>query len=177
MISPKEFLEYELANGISADNPNFMQLAKQTVNQLGIDYNTVLDFGAGTGVYSEAFRQSGKDVKSYEIWNEHRQYIRHKFPLLEIVDQPITTDLMLFIEVAEHMTDDELVILMSKINPKFILFSSTSDVNPGFDEDWGHINIKQQIDWVAIWARMRYEFVQDLTFPTSWSKLFKIKGS
>lgn len=177
MISPKEFLELELANGISADNANFMQLAKQTVNQLRIDYSTVLDFGAGTGVYSEAFRQSGKYVKAYEIWDEHREYIRQKFPLVWIVDQPVTTDLMLFIEVAEHMTDDELVALMSKINPKFILFSSTSDVNPGFDEDWGHINIKEQSDWIYFWARCGYEFVQDLGFPTSWSKLFKIKGS
>jgi 2-polyprenyl-3-methyl-5-hydroxy-6-metoxy-1,4-benzoquinol methylase len=177
MISPKEFLETELANGISADNANFMQLAKQTVNQLRIDYSTVLDFGAGTGVYSEAFRQSGKYVKAYEIWKEHREYISHKFPLVWIVDQPVTTDLMLFIEVAEHMTDDELVALMSKINPKFILFSSTSQVNPGFDEDWGHINIKQQSDWIQFWARCGYEFVQDLGFPTSWSKLFKIKGS
>lgn len=177
MISPKEFLELELANGISADNANFMQLAKQTVNQLRIDYSTVLDFGAGTGVYSEAFRQSGKYVKAYEIWKEHREYISQKFPLVWIVDQPVTTDLMLFIEVAEHMTDDELVALMSKINPKFILFSSTSDVNPGFDEDWGHINIKEQSDWIEFWADMGYYFVQDLAFPTSWSKLFKIKGS
>ncbi len=177
MISPKEFLQTELANGISADNANFMQLAKQTVNQLRIDYSTVLDFGAGTGVYSEAFRQSGKYVKAYEIWDEHREYIRQKFPLVWIVDQPVTTDLMLFIEVAEHMTDDELVALMSKINPKFILFSSTSDVNPGFDEDWGHINIKEQSDWIQFWARCGYEFVHDLAFPTSWSKLFKIKGS
>jgi 2-polyprenyl-3-methyl-5-hydroxy-6-metoxy-1,4-benzoquinol methylase len=172
-ITPAEFLQAELDNGISADNPHFLQLAKQTANQLTIDFETVLDYGSGTGVYANAFQELGKDVKAFEIWNEHREYIRQKFPLVKIANEPITTDLMLFIEVAEHMTDDELIDTMDKICPNYILFSSTSSINPEFDKMWGHINIKQQNEWIDFWFGLGYNFIKDLTYPTSWSKLFK----
>jgi len=176
MITPKQFLESEISMGISLDNPNFVALAEAAVKELDISYETVMDYGAGTGVYSNAFYNAGKKVKVFEIWEPHRQYIRDKMSHLEIVDIPErNVDLMLWIEVAEHMTDIEINTLMSKINPEHILFSSTSQHIPGFDEDWGHINIKEQDDWIQLFDRFGYLLMRDLKYPTPYTKLFKRK--
>jgi hypothetical protein len=91
---------------------------------------------------------------------------------VEIVDKPITTDLLNFIETAEHMTDKELDYLFSKIEPNYILFSSTSQRVPGFDEQWGHINIKEQNEWDSYFKTKGYSKIKDLSLPTTWSKLY-----
>jgi 2-polyprenyl-3-methyl-5-hydroxy-6-metoxy-1,4-benzoquinol methylase len=176
MITPQQFLDTEIQMGISLDNPNFLALADATVNQLDIAYETVMDYGAGTGVYANAFHKAGKKVKVFEIWEPHRQYIKDRMPHLQIIDKPeVIVDLMLWIEVAEHMTDEEISKLMSSINPTYILFSSTSQHNPGFDEQWGHINIKEQDEWIRLFDRCGYLLFKELKFPTPYSKLFKRK--
>jgi 2-polyprenyl-3-methyl-5-hydroxy-6-metoxy-1,4-benzoquinol methylase len=81
---------------------------------------------------------------------------------------------MLFIEVAEHMTDKELKALFKKIKPKHVLFSSTPNTTDS-DLDWGHINIKTNDEWNATFEKLGYEFIKDLTMPTSWSKLYRLK--
>lgn len=173
MISHQQFLEKEIDMGISLDNPQFIGLAEATVNQLDIDYHTVLDYGAGTGVYSDAFYRAGKEVKVFELWKPHREYMARRLPHLNIIDRPITTDLMLWIEVAEHMTDEEIEKLMYSVKPLHILFSSISTSNPGWDEQWGHINIKQQDEWIEMFSRYGYQLEKDLQYPTPYSKIFK----
>jgi 2-polyprenyl-3-methyl-5-hydroxy-6-metoxy-1,4-benzoquinol methylase len=174
MITSKEFLEKELEWGISFANPTFKNLAKVTAEQFkDLPIKSVMDYGAGTGVYSDAFYNEGLLVSVYEIWDEHKDYIRQNAPHLNIIHEPITTDLMAFIEVAEHMTDKEILSLFKSIKPKYVLFSSTSDKSD-FDEQWGHINVKPQAEWVTMFKRMGYELDRHLFNPTSWSKLFKI---
>jgi 2-polyprenyl-3-methyl-5-hydroxy-6-metoxy-1,4-benzoquinol methylase len=171
MISHEEFLKTELNMGISADNPEFINLANVTVGQLTIDYTSVLDYGAGTGVYADAFQRAGKMIKVYELWQPHKDYISEKFPNLEIVAKPCTTDLLVWIEVAEHMTDKEIDSLFKKIKPKHILFSSTPNKTQ-WDAEWGHINIKDHQGWIDTLSKYRYTLQQDLSYPTPWSKLF-----
>lgn len=176
MITDKEFLEAELAMGVSPLNPDFNALCKLTVQAVEkeCEFKTVLDYGCGVGAYAEQFRLSGYDVVVWEKFQAHKDFIKENLPELKIVDKPITTDLMVFIEVAEHMTDKELKALFKKIKPTHILFSSTSGVTEN-DLEWGHINIKQQPEWVEFFEGLGYEFVKDMTYPTSWSKLFKLK--
>jgi 2-polyprenyl-3-methyl-5-hydroxy-6-metoxy-1,4-benzoquinol methylase len=172
-ITPEQFLEMEISKGIHADNPDFVRLAQTTCDQLHfLDFKSVLDYGAGMGVYSAAFDDAGFDVSVFEIWDAHRQYIRKHFPRLKIVDQPITTDLLLWIEVAEHMTDDQINELMESISPQYILFSSTPEHNPGFDQMWGHINIKTGEQWVQMFSDHGYNNIIHLGNPTPWTKLF-----
>lgn len=172
MISHEEFLQTELEMGINGDNPNFINLANATVNQLTIPYHTVLDYGAGIGVYSDAFQRAGKDVYTFELWKPHREYIKMKFPNLNIVKEPITTDLLCWIEVAEHMKDEEIDALFSKIKPKYILFSSTPHKTDN-DEAWGHINLKDHQGWVDTMQKHNFAFIQNLSYPTPWAKLFQ----
>lgn len=174
-LTPKQFLEIEIQNGMSADNPAFHELAKQTIAQLKeYDVNTILDFGAGTGVYSNAAQEAGYQVHAFEIWQEHRDYIKIKFPKVKHTTKPINTDAMLFIEVAEHMTDVELQKLMNSITPEIILFSSTPHHNPSFDKDWGHINIKSTEAWDRFFDRCGYTLDKLVKYPTEWSRIYII---
>ena len=172
MITEKEFLEAELSMGISFDNPMFRSLAFNTAQQvLGLG-KSILDYGAGTGVYADAFHQAGFDVVIWEKFEPHREYIKEKAPHLKIIDKPITTDIMAFIEVAEHMTDKELNALFKKISPNYILFSSTSQRIPEWDESWGHINIKEQEEWDVFFAEKGYNIYKHITAPTHYSKIY-----
>ena len=174
MITPKEFLEKELGWGISFDNPDFLNLAKCTADQLKtLPIKSIMDFGAGTGVYSAAFHNAGFETNVYEIWDEHKEYIRKHAPYLNIIDKPITTDLLALIEVAEHMTNKEILSLFKAVKPTYVLFSSTSE-KTDYDEQWGHINVKQQADWVLMFKKMGYELDRHLFYPTVYSKLFKL---
>ena len=175
MITDKEFLAAELAMGVSPLNPAFNELCKLTVKAVEeeVELKTVLDYGCGVGAYAEQFRLAGHDVVGWEKFQAHKDFIKENLPDLKLVDKPITTDLMVFIEVAEHMTDKELKALFKKIKPTHILFSSTSEVTEN-DIEWGHINIKQQPEWIDFFEALGYEFVKDMPYPTSWTKLFKL---
>lgn len=176
MISDKEFLKAELEMGIDPFNEGFINLCNATFEaiQKEIPFSSVLDYGAGVGAYSDAFHKKGYNVVCYEYFKAHREYMAEKMPHLTIVDKPITTDLMLFIEVAEHMTDKQLISLFKKIKPNYILFSSTPNTTD-WDSDWGHINIKTHEQWVSLFDKLGYEFIKEMMFPTSWSKLLKLK--
>lgn len=175
-LTPEEFLRVEIDGGINADNPDFKRLADATAEQMrGMGIETVLDFGAGTGVYSDAFQRAGFLVDTYEIWSAHRDYMREKFPRLRHVDQPTTTDLMLFIEVAEHMTNTEILELFQTIRPNHILFSSTSERTEN-DAAWGHINVKTQDEWIDFFSNLGYILNRPLNMPTGYTKLFTKSG-
>lgn len=167
-----QFLQYELNTGVSFDNPNFHELAKRTAQQLVGLGKSVLDFGAGVGVYSNAFHELGFEVYAYEIFATHREYIKLKAPHIKLVDVPKTTDILVFIETAEHMNDIEIVGLMSIIKPKYILFSSTSE-KTDFDYAWGHINVKEQIQWDKLFVIFGYKTISNVKYPTEWSKIYK----
>lgn len=172
LISEEEFLKAELEMGIGFHNPDFIKLAEEVsniVNQLG---KSILDYGAGTGVYADAYYRSGMETFVYEIFKPHREYIKLNAPHLPIIDQPITTDVLSWIEVAEHMTDLEIDTLFKLIKPNYILFSSTPNTTE-WDELWGHCNIKQHDDWVDLMGQYGYSLKENLQLPTSWAKLFK----
>jgi SAM-dependent methyltransferase len=173
LLTDKEFLEYELQAGIGMHNELFKDLARNTVEQIiDLPIKSVLDYGAGTGVYSDAYFQAGYHIVAFEIFESHREYMKQNVAYVEIVDKPITTDLLNFIETAEHMTDKELNALFKKIKPNYILFSSTSQRVPGFDESWGHCNIKEQHEWDSFFKTKGYSKIKDLAQPTNWSKLY-----
>jgi hypothetical protein len=173
-ISDKDFLATELSMGISADNPDFVNLCDVTAKQLQKynDIKSVLDYGAGTGVYSNAMHQLGYDVKIYEKFKAHLNYIKEKYPHLTIINKPVTTDCLLWIEVSEHMTDEQIDNLFNIISPKYIYHSSTSEVTI-HDKLWGHINIKSQDDWVSLFKSKGYELIESPLIPTAWAKIYK----
>jgi hypothetical protein len=172
-ITPAEFLKLELEMGISADNPAFRDLARKTAECITEPYTDVFDFGAGTGLYSNAFHELGKPVFAFEIWEEHRRYMFEKFPHLVQTQTIFTTDLLLMIEVAEHMTEAELRYFFSRVTPRLILFSSTPYSNPEFDAMWGHIHILPPEEWVFFFKGLGYEVKRMPGLPTPWAMLLE----
>jgi hypothetical protein len=122
----------------------------------------------------DAFHKAGFDVVAFEYFQAHREYMAEKVPHIKLVDTPATTDLMLFVETAEHMTDAELDALFGEIRPSYILFSSTSERTDS-DVQWGHINVKEQDEWIDYFDALGYRLLCDLPKPTPWSKLFALK--
>jgi len=55
----KEFLQTELQMGISLDNPQFLDLGRNTIAQVNGYGNIILDFGCGVGAYSKAALDAG----------------------------------------------------------------------------------------------------------------------
>lgn len=173
-ISNQEFLDTELKMGISADNPLFVALCDATANELTMygDIKSVLDYGAGTGVYANALHNKGFDVKVFELFDTHQAYIKKNYPHLQIIDKPVTTDCLFWIEVSEHMTDKEIDDLFNAIDPKYIYHSSTHETTK-LDLMWGHINIKTQNEWIELFRSKGYECILQTIVPTPWSKIYK----
>lgn len=172
-LTPKEFLDYEIANGIGPHNPKFVDLAKKTVNQL-TEYKklSMIDYGAGTGVYADVLLKEGFDVTACDIDKTHRDFMKSNYPDLKVVAKPKQSDFMIYIEVAEHMTDEQIVKAVNAINPSKILFSSTSQ-KTDHDEAWGHINVKPQEEWLEFWAELGFKKINDLSYPTKWTILLQ----
>ncbi|MEY4334526.1 MAG: hypothetical protein RLZZ196_3270 [Bacteroidota bacterium] len=170
----KEFLETELKMGISLDNPQFMDLARNTVAQLNGYGSKILDYGCGVGAYSKAAIEHGFEVCAFEKFKAHKDYLKIHLPELKIVSKLPKTDILMFIETAEHMTDNQIALIFEQINPIWILFSSTSQRIPEWDEKWGHINIKDQPEWDAFFLNLGYRVHKQVSLPTEWSKIYQL---
>ena len=75
--------------------------------------------------------------------------------------------------ITEKYADNTIRSIFIIFGFNYVLFSSTSE-KTDYDEQWGHINVKQQAEWIVMFKRMGYELDRHLFAPTSWSKLFKI---
>lgn len=170
-ITEKEFLLQGIEWGISADNPAFVELARKTAEQIDIPVKTVLDYGAGTGVYANEFKKLGYDVSCYEIWDAHRDYIKQHFDL-NIVSEPFNADLLVMIEVAEHMTNKEISDLFTSIKCPYLLFSGCNTTSDK-DEYWGHINVKSTNDWHDMLKIFGYEILKKVDYPTDHTFIYK----
>jgi 2-polyprenyl-3-methyl-5-hydroxy-6-metoxy-1,4-benzoquinol methylase len=173
-LTEDQFLEAELINfQLTMDNPDFVALAQEVADYCKkFKPESVLDFGCGTGVYSEIFRREGFNILGQDIFKSHRDYCKENYPLLKVYQKPRQADLMLWIEVAEHMSDQEISKALEVVLPRIILFSSTPNKTE-FDEDWGHINIKTEKDWIAMFKELGYKLIEKPKTPTLWALTFQ----
>jgi SpoU rRNA methylase family enzyme len=70
------------------------------------------------------------------------------------------------------MTDQEIKNAIDVIEPKVILFSSTPHTNEN-DAEWGHINIKQEEEWIAFWKVLGYKVLEKPSTPTTWTLMLE----
>ena len=170
MISEEEFLKAEIETlNLTMNNELFVALAKSVANYCKkFEPSSVIDYGCGTGVYSEVMRQEGFNMMALDVFKSHRDYCKEQYSELKVIARPKAADMMLFIEVAEHMTDQEISNAIDVIEPRVILFSSTPHSTEN-DEMWGHINIKQEAEWIAFWNVLGYKVLEKPSTPTSWT--------
>ena len=170
MISEEEFLKAEIETlNLTMNNELFVGLAKSVANYCKkFDPSSVIDYGCGTGVYSEVMRLEGFNIMALDVFKSHRDYCKQNYSELKVIARPKEADLMLFIEVAEHMTDQEIKNAIDIIEPRVILFSSTPHTTEN-DEMWGHINIKGEQEWIMFWKVLGYKVLDKPSTPTTWT--------
>ena len=173
-ITEEDFLQLEINDfNLTFNNPSFVALAQSVANYCKkFKVEKFLDYGCGTGVYSEVMRQNGFDITAQDVFKSHRDYCKANYPKLKVLLKPKQADFMLWIEVAEHMTDEEIVKALKAVNPKYILFSSTPETTD-FDDDWGHINIKQPKEWIRMFKELDYKLIDEPKTPTLWTLTFQ----
>lgn len=173
-LTEKEFLEAEINDfQLTMDNPDFVALAKKVADYCKkFKPESVLDYGCGTGVYSEVLRLEGFNIIGQDIFKSHRDYCKENYPLLKVFQKPRQADLMLWIEVAEHMTDLEISKALEIVKPRVIVFSSTPE-KTAFDADWGHINIKSETQWMSMFRSFGYKMIEKPKTPTLWALTFQ----
>jgi 2-polyprenyl-3-methyl-5-hydroxy-6-metoxy-1,4-benzoquinol methylase len=142
-----------------------------------IPFEKFTDLGGGVGAYSKAMRGLGKEVHYYDGNILHHEYASERraantYHYGDFTKMIIRGDLVAMIEVAEHINDDQLVPFLQRVECNYFHFSSTPHQNK-MDADWGHINMKQEPEWIALFEECGFELLQKVQLPTMWSLLFK----
>lgn len=184
-LNDQDCFDTELNAGIHLDNDSYVNLFKQTAEEIvkTTGAKTFLDCGGGMGAYTKAMLEQGLDCTYVDLNQHHVEYVGkrlkpiHDAQTLLIYAKDFTKqtfkkfDLVASIEVMEHIPDAQLIPFLTKLKCDYFHFSSTPHTTD-YDAEWGHINIKSEEEWVALFEKCGFIFWQRLSHPTSWSLLF-----
>ena len=173
--SEKEFFDHELSIGVTPENPEYFELMDRTANIIKNYARNVIEIGAGMGTLGECLEHKGIDYYGIEPNKYHRDFARSRgITLHDLGNYPTHTQLIVSIEVFEHLTDEQLTEYLTTIQAEYLYLSSTPyATTPEFDEFWGHINLKQVDEWVEFMAKFGYSLYKRVDIPTPWSLIFK----
>ena len=185
MIDNKFFFDKSVELGFTTrDYESLVNLhtnGARVLQSLGCE--SVFEFGSGLGFFLSAcqrvglYKHVGYDINPYERdfaiskGIDPGRYLIGKFKTHGSYDAIYST------EVFEHMTDAELKKVMPilyKACNKYFYFTSTphASADPAWDIEWGHINIKQKDEWIAVFKRHGFDYMRDANEVTSWGLLF-----
>ena len=186
MIDNKFFFDKSVELGFTTTNyeslVNLHTNGARTLQIMGC--TSVFEFGSGLGFFLSAcqrvglYKHVGYDINPFERdfaiskGIDPGRYLIGKFKTHGSYDAIYST------EVFEHMTDTELKKVMPVLYnacKKYFYFTSTpyASADPAFDIEWGHINIKQKDEWIALFKRHGFDYMRDATDVCSWGMLFK----
>ena len=147
---------------------------------------SVFEFGSGLGYFLSAcqriqlFNHVGYDINPYERdFAISKGVAPDKYLLGDFAKVKLGKyDAIYSTEVFEHMTDEELDKVLPKLYKacnKYFYFTSTPfySADPAFDLEWGHINIKQKEEWIALFYSHGFDYLQDARDVCSWGMIFK----
>tara|TARA_R110000868_G_scaffold157936_1_gene385465 strand:- start:125 stop:709 length:585 start_codon:yes stop_codon:yes gene_type:complete len=185
MIDNKFFFDKSVELGFTTrDYESLVNLHTNGVRTLQImGCKSVFEFGSGLGFFLSAcqrvglYKHVGYDINPYERYFaiskgiDPNRYLIGKFKTHGSYDAIYST------EVFEHMTDADLKKVMPILYnacKKYFYFTSTpfTSTIPGWDIEWGHINIKQKDEWIALFKKHGFDFMQDATDVCSWGMIF-----
>jgi SAM-dependent methyltransferase len=126
----------------------------------------MIDYGAGDGWWSYAFKKMGSDkceafaVELDEVAHEFIpsgvEFLQHD--LRQPLDVPYKFDLVICLEVAEHMSKNAahnaLLATLAKSTGNLLMFSAAQPGQPGT----GHINLQPQSYWID--AIQKWPYIQ-----------------
>lgn len=187
-LSLKEFFETELRAGQTQEDPNYKRLHYYLgkVIEQRLNPQSILEIGCGTGALLEYFIRAtnveyiGVDINPYsrDYFLDRNPGYENNYALKDILEFPITTygDLVVSIETMEHIEQDIIDVILPKLarHYKWFYFSSTPfKTTPEQDEEWGHISIHADHQWVRLFRKHGWIFNSWMDTPTEWSMLFE----
>ena len=187
MIDNKFFFDKSVELGFTTrDYESLVNLHTNGARTLQImGCKSVFEFGSGLGFFLSAcqriglYNHVGYDINPYERdfaiskGIDRGRYLLGDFARLKISKY----DAIYSTEVFEHMLDGELNAVLPKLYKacnKYFYFTSTphASADPAFDIEWGHINLKQKDEWIALFKSHGFDYLQDANEVTSWGLLF-----
>jgi 2-polyprenyl-3-methyl-5-hydroxy-6-metoxy-1,4-benzoquinol methylase len=175
MVTDKEFFDIEVSAGITPENPDYFNLMNGVANIIKNYSRNIIEIGAGMGTLGECLIHKGCDYYGIEPNKYHQDYAYQRgVKLNDITGYPNHCQMIVSIEVMEHLTDDQIKEYMNSIECQYFYFSSTPFFTTSEqDEAWGHINIKSEEEWIKFFSQFGFVLDKKLTIPTEWSLLFK----
>lgn len=171
----QEFFEYELSIGVTPENLDYYNLMDGVANIIKNYSRNIIEIGAGMGTLGECLKSKGCDYYGIEPNIYHQEFaITRGIELHGVADYPTHCQMIVSIEVFEHLTDKQIRNYLKTIECQYFYFSSTPNkTTKKFDTWWGHINIKSEEEWIKFFSKFGFTLDKKLTIPTNWSLLFK----
>ena len=188
MVDHKYFFDKSVELGFTTSSyeslVNLHENGAWTLKIMGC--TSVFEFGSGLGFFLSAcqriglYRHVGFDINPYERdfaiskGVAPEKYLIGDFAKIKLGKY----DAIYSTEVFEHMTDEELNKVLPKLYKacnKYFYFTSTPfySADPDFDKEWGHINIKQKEEWIALFYHHGFDYLQDAKDVCSWGMIYK----
>lgn len=195
-FSDKEFFDWEIAHGLypGGHNKGFYEVHKKLAQFItGFQSGAVkthLDLGGGNSPLTKILQDNGIIAQLMEL-NPYSVKFQEDYGTKEVFHCDFTKidfadskyDFITSIEVFEHISDENLLPFINKLSNhcEYFLFSSTPHKDtPEFDEQWGHVNIKSEFEWITLferngftWLNKETEYLQQNCIPTTWTLMFK----
>lgn len=187
-FTDEEFFDVSCEMGWNQNNQEYRRLFEFLADWVmkNLRIRTAIEIGAGPGYFLYCLNRrgiecTGVDGNPYSkaFFDSLHGDISDKYVIDKFLENTYTpVDALFSIEVFEHIPDEGIANIMSKITnelkPKIIMFSSTpyADPNPGWDLQWGHINLKSSSEWHELFASYDYHLHQAKPPVTEWAALY-----
>lgn len=189
----RRFFEYILLNGYIQDNENYQKGHHNVADWLNekLKPESMIEFGCGPGPILERFLMNNVESIGLEINDYLIDYFQTRNPVFAdrivkcdfavknlddlVIDK---TDLGISIEVFEHIDMSEKwwndFIAKLAANIKYFYFSSTPNcASVKFDQQWGHINLRQTEAWIDLFTRNGWKLMENPNKVCAWDLLFE----
>jgi predicted rRNA methylase YqxC with S4 and FtsJ domains len=168
--------EYYINSNISNYNDyrfkKFDSLAKYLYKKFNLNNKNVLDYGCATGGLVSSLRSLGANAYGVDISPWAIQYGRKQYNLDSTIlrtkrqmDIKQKYDLVIILDVLEHMTINEISNLLTKINTKTLLIRIPTSQIEGEDfyldvskNDKTHIQIHSHKWWIKLFKDHGFKF-------------------
>lgn len=194
-FTDKQFFDWEIEHGLypGGHNKGFYDVHHKLamfILQFHAGYiDSHLDLGGGNSPLTKILQDHGVKAALLEL-NPYSIELQQKYGTKNVIQSDFTllepfekVDFITSIEVFEHIEDSKLLPFIGTLanHCEYFLFSSTPHKDtPEFDEQWGHVNIKQTDEWIRLFEANRFQLLKDETdflqkncIPTTWTLMFK----
>lgn len=184
LLTPEEFFAAERRMGLTQDNMHYFNMHRKLALWIWETFKPqrVLEIGCGPGALLESLLEMGIAAGGIDPCAPARDYFLKRNPQwaneyrLTWPDENIITlaDVLVSIEVFEHLTDAQIIEAIERVNFKHLVFSSTSRFkNTEFERQWGHINVKQPHEWDAFFKPLGLKRTAHRPGITPWSCVYE----